>query len=74
LPRTRGEPRDERLRLALSQIDRYKAKIGRLEAENQLLTEQFVIWATNAERKGVTVDALNAPLPKPQRDRSKGMK
>ncbi|WP_454741267.1 hypothetical protein [Cupriavidus necator] len=72
LPRTRGEPRDERLRAALEQAERYKAKAKRLEAENQLLTEQFVTWALNAERKGVTMDMLNAPLPKPKRDRSKG--
>lgn len=74
LPRERGEPRDERVRAALAQADRYKAKAERLEAENQLLTEQFVTWATNAERKGVTMDMLNAPLPKPERDRSKGAK
>ena len=74
LPRPRGEPRDERLRAALAQIERYKAKINRLEAENQLLTEQFVTWATNAERKGVTMNMLNAPLPKPERDRSKEVK
>jgi hypothetical protein len=36
--------------------------------------EQFVTWAINAERKGVTLDMLNAPLPKPERDRSKGIK
>jgi hypothetical protein len=74
LPRERGEPRDERVRAALAQAERYKAKANRLEAENQLLIEQFVTWATNAERKGVTLDMLNAPLPKPQRDRSKGVK
>ncbi len=74
LPRERGEPRDERVRAALAQANRYKAKAERLEAENQLLTEQFVTWAINAERKGVTMDMLNAPLPKPERDRSKGAK
>jgi hypothetical protein len=74
LPRERGQPRDERVRAALAQADRYKAKAERLEAENQLLTEQFVTWAINAERKGVTMDILNAPLPKPERDRSKGAK
>lgn len=73
LPRERGEPRDERVRAALAQADRYKAKAKRLEMENQLLTEQFVMWAINAERKGVTLDMLNAPLPKPGRDRSKGV-
>ncbi len=70
----RGEPRDERIRAALEQVERYKAKIERLEQENQLLLEQFVTWAHNAERKGVTVMMLNAPLPKPQRDRSRGVK
>ena len=70
----RGEPRDERVRAALEQVDRYKAKVKRLELENGLLLEQFVTWATNAERKGVTMMMLNAPLPKPQRDRSKEVK
>lgn len=69
-----SEPRDERVRAALEQVERYKAKAQRLEYENQLLLEQFVTWAHNAERKGVTMMMLNAPLPKPQRDRSKGVK
>lgn len=69
----RGEPRDERVRAVLEQVERYKAKVLRLEQENQLLLEQFVTWAHNAERKGVTVMMLNAPLPKPQRDRSKDL-
>ncbi|MEN3277565.1 MAG: hypothetical protein V7631_3355 [Massilia sp.] len=74
LPRARGEPRDERLRAALAQVERYQAKLERLEAENQLLTEQFVTWAINAERNGVTLHMLNAPLPKPDRARSKEVK
>jgi hypothetical protein len=71
LPQQRGEPRDERVRAALAQAERYKAKADRLEAENQLLIEQFVTWAINAERKGVTMMMLNAPLPLPPRDRTK---
>jgi hypothetical protein len=71
LPRPRGEPRDERICAALAQADRCKAKAARLEAENQLLSEQFVTWALNAERRGVTMDMLNAPLPKPGRDQTK---
>jgi hypothetical protein len=74
LPRTRGEPKDERLRAALEQVDRLRAKAERLQAENNLLSEQFVTWAINAERKGVTMDMLNAPLPKPNRDQTKGAK
>ncbi|KVD59107.1 hypothetical protein WT24_17210 [Burkholderia sp. MSMB1078WGS] len=69
-----SRPRDNRLRAALELVDRYKAKNERLEEENQLLLEQFVTWATNAERKGVTLTMLNAPLPKPGRDRTKGVK
>ena len=70
----RSQPRDERIRAALQQVERYKAKAERLEMENELLLEQFVTWATNAERKGVTMAMLNAPLPKPERDRTKGVK
>lgn len=65
-------PRDERVRAALEQVERMKAKIERLTQENQLLKEQFVTWAHNAERKGVTIMMLNAPLPKPERERSRG--
>jgi hypothetical protein len=67
-----SEPRDERVRLALEQIARLQAKAERLQVENDLLSEQFVTWAINAERKGVTMDMLNAALPKPNRDRTKG--
>jgi len=74
LPRTRGEPKDERLRAALEQVDRLQAKAERLQAENNLLSEQFVTWAINAERKGVTMEMLNTPLPKPKRDQTKGAK
>ena len=72
LPRSRGEPRDDHVRAAIAQAERYRAKSERLEAENQLLLEQFVTWAINAERKGVTIGMLNAPLPKPERGRTKG--
>ncbi len=68
-----SQPRDVQVRAAFEQVARYRAKVERLESENQLLLEQFVTWATNAERKGVTMAMLNAPLPKPSRDRSKGV-
>jgi len=64
-------PRDERVRAALEQAERIKAKATRLEQENNLLKEQFVTWAHNAERKGVTIMMLNAPLHKPYRQQSK---
>lgn len=69
--RERSAPKDEQIRAVLAQVDRYRQKAERLQAENQLLVEQFVTWAINAERKGVTMDMLNAPLPKPNRDRSR---
>jgi hypothetical protein len=69
-----SQPRDERVKAALEQVDRYRAKVVRLEAENQLLLEQFVTWATNAERFGVTIAKLNAPTPKPSRDQTKLIK
>jgi hypothetical protein len=71
LDNRRATPSDERVRAALAQMERYQAKAERLEQENQLLLEQFVTWATNAERKGVTISMLNNPLPKPQRDQTK---
>ncbi|MDR3067163.1 MAG: hypothetical protein LBV05_16880 [Comamonas sp.] len=73
LPPSRGTPTDERVRSAMEQAERYRAKAARLEAENNLLVEQFVTWALNAERNKVTMDMLNKPLPKPDRDRSKGV-
>lgn len=65
--------RDERVRAALEQAERNRAKAQRLEQENQLLLEQFVMWVVNAAHNGVTISMLNAPLPKPNRDRSKGL-
>ncbi len=65
-------PKDERVRAALEQVERYRRKVERLESENQLLLEQFVTWAVNAQYKGVTMAMLNKPLPKPSRDRTRG--
>lgn len=65
--------RDERVQDALERARVQRVRADRLQAENQRLLEQFVVWATNAERKGVTMSMLNAPLPKPPRDRSKGV-
>ncbi len=67
-PRT---PKDEQIQAAHAQVERFRARAERLEHENALLLEQFVTWATNAERYGVTIDKLNAPLALPNRERSK---
>lgn len=63
-------PRDERLAAALEQVERYKRKLERLENENNLLLEQFVRWAYNAQNKGISMRMLNEPLPKPERGKS----
>jgi hypothetical protein len=65
-------PRDKRLRAAVEQADRYRQKALRLDRENQVLLEQFVTWATNAEKAGVSIAMLNKPIPKPSRDRTRG--
>lgn len=66
--------RDQRVQDALERARIQTERAKRLQAENELLLERFVVWATNAERKGVTMAMLNAPLSKPPRDRSKGEK
>lgn len=66
-----GTPRDRQVRAALEKAERYRQKAERLQGENEALIEQFVTWLTNAERYGVTIEKLNAPLPLPNRERSK---
>lgn len=46
--------RDKRVQDALERARVQKERADRLERENQRLLEQFVVWATNAERKGWT--------------------
>lgn len=67
-PRT---PRDGQILAALNEAKRFKEKADRLQCENDLLLEQFKTWAVNAERHGVTIAKLNAPLALPNRERSK---
>lgn len=64
--------KDEAVLAALDRVEKYKAKVERLESENQLLLEQFLTWTVNAERGGVSIDMLNRPLAKPARERTKG--
>ncbi|MDO3659161.1 hypothetical protein [Acinetobacter genomosp. 15BJ] len=51
------------LNSALAKIDKLENTIERLEKENNLLIEKFVVWATNAANKGITLDELNKPIP-----------
>ena len=50
----------------------YKTSLKLLNLD--VTDEQFVTWAINAERHGTTMAMLNAPLPKPPRDQSRGAK
>lgn len=43
----------------------------RLEKENQLLLEQFVVWAYNAHTRGLDEAFLNRPIPEVNRARTK---
>jgi hypothetical protein len=64
-------PRDSQVQAALAQVERFRAKAERLAHVNALLNEQFVTWAQNANRFGITKDQLNAPLSLPPREQSK---
>jgi hypothetical protein len=71
LSREPQTPRDRQIVAALDKAKRAEERAARLERENDLLLEQFATWAANAERYGVTIDKLNAPLSKPARERSR---
>lgn len=67
----RGTPKDAQVAAALAQVERFRAKADRLERENAALLEQFITWATNAELSNISIEKLNAPIPLPNRERSK---
>lgn len=47
----------------MEQVSILKAKVERLEQENNQLLDQFMRWSYNAYRLGVTMDQLDANLP-----------
>lgn len=51
------------LQTALEKIEKLERTIERLENDNNLLHEKFVIWATNAAYKKITMEELNRPIP-----------
>ena len=51
------------LQVALEKIKKLEATINRLENDNNLLNEKFVVWATNAANKGITLEELDRPIP-----------
>lgn len=52
------------LKIAQERIDTLESKNARLEKENSMLLEQFVVWQYNAYKYGVSIDKLNEPLSK----------
>lgn len=50
------------LKIAQVKIDALESKLERLEKENSMLLEQFVVWQYNAHKYGVSIDQLNDPL------------
>ena len=61
----KGVPRElsAEQRLEADRINRLEATVSRLERENQLLRERFVLWAYNAHVHGVGERELNKALP-----------
>lgn len=52
------------LKIAQARINTLETKIQRLERENSMLLEQFVVWQYNAYKYGVSIEKLNEPLAK----------
>ncbi|MBF7682597.1 hypothetical protein I2F27_04525 [Acinetobacter sp. B5B] len=50
------------LKIAQSRINALESKLDRLEKENSMLLEQFVVWQYNAHKYGVSMAKLNEPL------------
>lgn len=61
-----GETDAIRQRLA-----RREADVTRLEAENSQLRERFVVWAYNAQTRGLGLAELERPLPAVRRGQTK---
>ncbi|MRT39383.1 hypothetical protein GJV03_19685 [Acinetobacter sp. RIT698] len=50
------------LEIAQVRIDALETKNIRLEKENSMVLEQFVVWQYNAHIYGVRIDQLNEPM------------
>lgn len=59
------------LEQANSRISKLESTVDRLSRENHQLLEQFVRWAHNASRRGLTPFDLDKPLPVPKRKTEK---
>ncbi|WP_313551696.1 hypothetical protein [Pseudomonas sp.] len=70
LQRTGRQPskRPPSLAIAEQRINRLENENYRLKAENDRLLERFIRWQYNAQKRGVSQEALDAPLPRIDRD------
>ncbi len=59
--------------LVLEELDKAKAEILRLKAENERLLGQFVRWAYNASQRGLVEDYLNQSLPEGPKKRERDL-
>ena len=50
------------LKIAQVRIDALESQTQRLEKENSMLLEQFVVWQYNAYKYGISIEKLNEPL------------
>lgn len=58
------------LSIAEQRIRRLEGENGRLKEENDRLLERFVRWQYNAYKRGMSKEALDAPMPQIDRDSS----
>ena len=56
------------LKIAQTKIEALEVKNARLEKENALLLEQFVVWQYNAYKYGLSIAKLNEPMSKKSSD------
>lgn len=52
------------LKIAQGRINALESKLDRLETENSMLLEQFVVWQYNAHKYGLSIMQLNEPMSK----------
>lgn len=60
--------RPQSLAMAEQRIRRLEGENQRLQAENARLIEKFVRWQYNAQKRGISEDVLESPLPVIHRD------
>lgn len=60
----KGQKLPASLKIAQARINALESKLERLEKENSILLEQFVVWQYNAHKYGVSIDQLSEPMSK----------